>query len=200
MSSDPFERVAGADLARLGKLAQEFAESGAEPAAPREAATVVLLRPDRTVFLIRRSRGMAFGGMWAFPGGAWEPGDGSGPALDIARRTAIREVYEETGVQLIASELTPWHRWLTPEFERRRYDTWFFLAAMPEGQTAAMPEFEADQVRWLTPEEALAGYAAERLPMLPPTVVTFAELSSYETVADMLTAERDVSTPLMPSL
>ena len=41
----------------------------------RAAATVVLMRPDRRVFLIRRLRAMAFGGMWAFPGGALEAGE-----------------------------------------------------------------------------------------------------------------------------
>lgn len=193
MSSNPFDLLPPEQRARFETLAREFAESGAEPATPREASTVVLIRPDRTIFLIRRMRAMAFGGMWAFPGGSLEAGETPADA-------AVREIEEETGVTLLPAALTPWHRWLTPVFEPRRFDTWFFLAAMPDGQDAALPEFEADRARWLTPEEAIAEHESGELPMLPPTLVTLRELSAYPTVADMLTTHRDVSAPYMPTL
>ncbi|MFC7242796.1 NUDIX domain-containing protein [Catellatospora aurea] len=193
MSSNPFDLLPPEQRARFETLAREFAESGAEPATPREASTVVLIRPDRTIFLIRRMRAMAFGGMWAFPGGSLEAGETPADA-------AVREIEEETGVTLLPAALTPWHRWLTPVFEPRRFDTWFFLAAMPDGQDAALPEFEADRARWLTPEEAIAEHESGDLPMLPPTLVTLRELSAYPTVADMLTTHRDVTTPYMPTL
>lgn len=193
MSSNPFDLLPPEQRARFEALAREFAASGAEPATPREASTVVLIRPDRTIFLIRRMRAMAFGGMWAFPGGSLEAGETPADA-------AVREIAEETGVTLLPAALTPWHRWLTPVFEPRRFDTWFFLAAMPDGQDAALPEFEADRARWLTPEDAIAEHEAGELPMLPPTLVTLRELAAYPSVADMLTTHRDVSTPYMPSL
>lgn len=193
MSSNPFDLLPPAQRARFVELAREFEASGKEPAAPREASTVVLIRPDRTVFLIRRMRAMAFGGMWAFPGGSLEAGETPADA-------AVREIAEETGVTLLPAALTPWHRWLTPVFEPRRFDTWFFLAAMPDGQDAALPEFEADEKRWLTPEQAIAEHAAGDLPMLPPTVVTLRELSAYPSVTAMLTTHRDVTTPYMPTL
>ncbi|GAA1420456.1 NUDIX domain-containing protein [Catellatospora coxensis] len=193
MSSNPFDLLPPEQRARFETLAREFAESGAEPATPREASTVVLIRPDRTIFLIRRMRAMAFGGMWAFPGGSLEPGETPADA-------AVREIEEETGVTLLPAALTPWHRWLTPVFEPRRFDTWFFLAAMPDGQDAALPEFEADRARWLTPEEAIAEHESGDLPMLPPTLVTLRELSAYPTVPDMLTTHRDVTSPYMPTL
>ncbi|MEU7822128.1 NUDIX hydrolase [Catellatospora sp. NPDC049133] len=193
MSSNPFDLLPPEQRARFETLAREFAESGAEPATPRAASTVVLIRPDRTIFLIRRMRAMAFGGMWAFPGGSLEAGETPADA-------AVREIEEETGVTLLPAALTPWHRWLTPVFEPRRFDTWFFLAAMPDGQDAALPVFEADRARWLTPEEAIAEHESGDLPMLPPTLVTLRELSAYPTVAAMLTTHRDVTTPYMPTL
>jgi mutator protein MutT len=193
MSSDPFDLLPPEQRARFERLAREFAASGKEPATPRAAATVVLIRPDRTIFLIRRIRTMVFGGMWAFPGGALEPGET--PAA-----TAVREIEEETGVTLAPAALTPWHRWLTPVFEPRRFDTWFFLAAMPDGQDAALPEFEADRARWLTPERALAEHAAGDLPMLPPTLVTLRDLSAYASAAAMLTTHRDVTVATLNDL
>jgi 8-oxo-dGTP pyrophosphatase MutT (NUDIX family) len=93
------------------------------PAAPRDAATVILLRPDAAgmpeVFLLRRSSGMAFApGANVFPGGSVDAGDldagvpWSGPsAEDLGARlgvapdraralvcAAVRETFEECGV------------------------------------------------------------------------------------------------------
>ena len=63
--------------------ARSYAEGGAEPAVPRDAATVVLMRPgaaDPTrgpeIYLLRRQASMAFaGGMCVFPGGGVDPRD-----------------------------------------------------------------------------------------------------------------------------
>ena len=59
--------------------ARSYAEGGATPAEPRDAATVVLLRPGSSgpeVYLLRRQTSMAFaGGMCVFPGGGVDPRD-----------------------------------------------------------------------------------------------------------------------------
>ena len=59
--------------------ARSYAEGDATPAEPRDAATVVLLRPDPSgsaVYLLRRRTSMAFaGGMCVFPGGGVDPRD-----------------------------------------------------------------------------------------------------------------------------
>jgi mutator protein MutT len=176
---------------RLVETAREFRASGREPAVPRSAATVVLLRADRSVFLIRRLRGMAFGGMWAFPGGALEPGE-------TPRDAAAREVHEETGVTVSPDALVPWHRWLTPVFEPKRFDTWFFLAPLPPLQEPLLPSAEASEMQWITLEKALTEHRAGNLPMLPPTLVTLTELSTYDSVEAMLSVTRDVCEPFMP--
>src|SRR4051812_10539220 len=93
-------------------------------AAPRQAATVLLLRdgdPGLEVYLLRRTKGMPFaGGMTAYPGGGVDPRDGdtetawAGPTPDrwaaafgcderTARElvcAAVRETFEEAGVLL----------------------------------------------------------------------------------------------------
>lgn len=59
--------------------AQSYAAGDAEPAEPRDAATVVLLRPGTDspeIYLLRRQTSMAFaGGMCVFPGGGVDPRD-----------------------------------------------------------------------------------------------------------------------------
>jgi 8-oxo-dGTP pyrophosphatase MutT (NUDIX family) len=53
--------------------------------------------------------------------------------------TSLADLLGRRGLVLRADLLTPWARWITPEVSPRRYDTWFFAAALPPGQTAALP-------------------------------------------------------------
>lgn len=200
----------------LAEHEQRFRASGAVPVAPRLAATVVLLR-DRDggleIYTQRRSATMAFAaGMYAFPGGSVssvdaEPPYGSDPDPVVAQqlglpaesarvvlRAAVREVAEETGVRLETAQLAPWARWLTPEFEPRRFDTFFFLAVLPAGEQPADAEGEADHALWLPPAEAVT------LPMLPPTRHTLAELARFADVASAIAAAagRDLAEPVRP--
>jgi 8-oxo-dGTP pyrophosphatase MutT (NUDIX family) len=104
--------------------ARAFADGTKEPVEPRNAATVVLLRPSDQgpeVYLLRRQTSMAFaGGMCVFPGGGVDPRDfdhataWAGPTPEewgarlgtdeaTARAlvcAAVRETFEESGVLL----------------------------------------------------------------------------------------------------
>ncbi|MCW2710432.1 MAG: hypothetical protein JWP24_626 [Marmoricola sp.] len=112
---------------QLVESAQAFTDGGREPAEPRNAATVVLMRPGSEgpeVYLLRRQTSMAFaGGMCVFPGGGVDPRDfdhaiawaGPSPQEWAARLgtdeataralvcAAVRETFEESGV-LLAGE------------------------------------------------------------------------------------------------
>jgi hypothetical protein len=81
-----------------------------------------------------------------------------------------------------------WTRWITPEFETRRYDTWFFVAALPEGQRTRNASTEADRTVWIRPADAADGYDKGELLMMPPTVATLRQLIPYDSAADVLAA------------
>lgn len=208
---------------RLAAQAERFAASGAAPVPPRIAATVLLLRPARPgrapeVYLLRRAASMAFAsGVYAFPGGAVDPADYDGgplaggwpdrigrpePGASAVVRAALREVAEETGVRLAAADLVPWTRWVTPEFEPRRYDTHFFLAALPAGQEPADVSGEADGTEWARPAVAVARFGAGLIAMFPPTAVTLGELARFDSVPAALAAGtgRDAATPILPRI
>ncbi|WP_018347562.1 NUDIX hydrolase [Longispora albida] len=181
----------------LVERARAWAAEPGTPVEPRRAATVLILRDTPAgveVYLLRRATTMAFAAaMHAFPGGAAEPGD-----ADI-EATARREVEEETG--LVLGELYPWSRWITPEFEPRRYDTDFFVARLPEGASPQYTEGgEADKVVWLRPADAVTQHAAGALAMLPPTVETLRQIMGYPDVAAVLAAAagRDALTAIVP--
>lgn len=196
--TDPFDGAPADDLAYFRRMADEFAASGKQPSAPRTAATVVIRRADGKVLIIRRAMGMVFGGRWAFPGGSVDPADAAATELERAANAAIREVREETG--LAVHDLIPWSRWITPDFEPRRFDTYFFVAQIDTVADVVANE-EAEDHRWIAPAEAVAGYLAGELPMLPPTAVTLRELSGLTTVEDIVRAAdgRDLSAPILPS-
>jgi 8-oxo-dGTP pyrophosphatase MutT (NUDIX family) len=267
----------------LAERARDLSDGRLTPAVPRDAATVILLRPGAgagagagagsgsgagvEAFLLRRTAELEFApGACVFPGGSVDERDADpgigwvGPApedfaaqLDVpperARAlvcAAIRETFEESGVLLAGSSaegatglvgdsaalaadrhalltgtttlgevlgrrglvlrtdlLTPWARWITPEVSPRRFDTWFFAAALPAGQTAtAAPEGHADPGEsesgtWLRPAAALEAAQAGEITLLPPTAVTLRELAAHQDV-DGILARRMTITPRLP--
>ncbi|MFH8902508.1 NUDIX hydrolase [Streptomyces coeruleorubidus] len=106
----------------------------------------------------------------------------------IARDLSFAEFLDRRGLVLRSDLLGAWTRWITPEFEARRYDTWFFVAALPEGQRTRNASTEADRTVWIAPGEAAAGYDKGELLMMPPTIATLRQLTAYESAAQALAA------------
>jgi 8-oxo-dGTP pyrophosphatase MutT (NUDIX family) len=117
----------------------------------------------------------------------------------IERRFSLSELLHRRGLLLRADLLRPWAHWVTPEVEPKRYDTRFFVAALPEGQRTRDVGGESDRMVWVRPGDAVTEHAAGRLAMLPPTVFTLAELAEYPDVHSILQAanERDIK-PVLP--
>ncbi|GGZ13349.1 hypothetical protein GCM10010387_01700 [Streptomyces inusitatus] len=116
----------------------------------------------------------------------------------VDRELAFADFLDRRGLVLRSDLLGAWARWITPEFEPRRYDTWFFVAVLPEGQRTRNASTEADRTVWIRPEEAIAGYDRGELLMMPPTVATLRSLLPYGTAAEALAAaaEQDL-TPVL---
>ncbi|MFI6626414.1 NUDIX hydrolase [Streptomyces sp. NPDC050528] len=116
----------------------------------------------------------------------------------VARDLSFAEFLDRRGLVLRSDLLGAWARWITPEFETRRYDTWFFVAVLPEGQRTRNASTEADRTVWITPGEAATGYDKGDLTMMPPTIATLRGLIPYGSAAEALAAapERDL-TPVL---
>jgi len=123
----------------------------------------------------------------------------------LAGAASLAEVLGRRGLVLRTDLLTPWARWITPEASPRRFDTWFFAAALPPGQAAtAAPEGHADPGEsesgaWLRPASALEAARAGQMTLLPPTAVTLGELARHADVPAIL-AHRPVITPRLPKV
>ncbi|MBC6446980.1 NUDIX hydrolase [Actinokineospora sp. HBU206404] len=110
----------------------------------------------------------------------------------VDRKYSFAQFLADNNLVLRADLLRPWANWVTPAEEPRRYDTRFFLAAMPVGQHADGDTTEAEDVAWQPPSEALRDWAEGRRGLLPPTWVTLADLDEHPTVASAMAAERAV--------
>ena len=183
----------------------------AEIVAARPASTVVVLRPASSssssadpfeILMVRRNDKVAFmAGSYVFPGGRVDeadfplPSDPCRPAIfrDLSdseeaayRRAAVRELQEEASVHITVDDLVPFAHWVTPEIEIRRYDTRFFLAKMPEGQTAKHDEGETTALEWLSPIEAMARFERKELLLPPPTWTTIRQLAHRRSIEDAM--------------
>jgi len=133
-------------------------------------------------------------------------GDVSGDEWEVARqalvnrRTGFADLLRDCRLALRSDLLLPWSRWVTPEFEPRRFDTYFFVALLPAGQRPRDVSGEADHTMWIRPADALARAEAGEIAMLPPTMITLAEVGACPDLAALpaAAASRDPATPIMP--
>lgn len=151
------------------------------------AATVVLIKDSEKgleTLLLRRSKALNFvGGAWVFPGGRIDPADYPDDRLEdvesAARRAAVREAEEEAGVCMDPADLVYFSHWITPEESPKRYDTWFFVAAV-NAMSVKVDGGEIREHRWFRPVEAMKSGQDGEIELMPPTFITLQELSRFE--------------------
>jgi 8-oxo-dGTP pyrophosphatase MutT (NUDIX family) len=160
-----------------------------------DAATVILLRDGErgleTLMLRRNSKLDFAGGMWVFPGGRVDQEDRAGLAagddLGAARRAAVREAREESGLVIDEAALVAISHWTPPDMAPKRFLTWFFVARAPEGDVA-IDQGEIHAHSWVEPAELLRRRNALEVEILPPTWVTLEALAAHSTVEVALAA------------
>ena len=74
--------------------------------------------------------------------------------------------------------------WITPEFSPRRFDTQFFIAELPTGQTPQAFAEEADEEVWIKPQKALDLCESGGMFMIPPTIASLARLRDCQTFSE----------------
>ena len=107
---------------------------------------------------------------------------------------SVAELCREFGLRLALDRLVYLSHWLTPLGRPKRFDTRFFIAAAPAGQTAAFDGTEMTEQLWLRPAEALA--RAGELKLMTPTQKSLETVGKYRDVESLLAwarAPRDVA-------
>lgn len=169
---------------------------------PIPAASVLLLRaePLEVLMILRPEKSSFVPNAWVFPGGAVDAADGPAGELETLRRAAIREVEEETGIRL-TTELVWTSRWITPEGMPKRFDTWFFLAAVGRDTEITLQESEAVAFTWIAPADALARNEAGDFPMVFPTIRNLEAIAGVTDRETLLASRRGAKIePVQPLL
>ncbi|MCK5100012.1 MAG: NUDIX hydrolase, partial [Desulfobacteraceae bacterium] len=83
------------------------------------------------------------------------------------------------------SSLGRWSHWITPKLMKKRFDTRFFIALMPEMQTCVPDNIETKHGIWLSPKKALEQNLEAKIPLSPPTVVTLTQLLKFNNLDDI---------------
>lgn len=122
-------------------------------------------------------------------------------ATALAREgLAFDAVLARLQLRLHTQRLAPWSRWVTPvmpSVTNKRFDTRFFVAAVPPGQIALHDNFEATESIWLTPRSALEQYRDGLIVLAPPQIMTLAHLTRFTDVPQALAAARSRQPPVI---
>jgi 8-oxo-dGTP pyrophosphatase MutT (NUDIX family) len=117
------------------------------------------------------------------------------PQITEADREAVEagsltfdDVLTRHHLVLDSGTLAPLAHWITPELEPRRFDTYFFLAALPPGQECREAGGEADVRIWIRPEDV----AVQGLAVMTPTASVLADLAQHDHVASAMRDPRSV--------
>jgi 8-oxo-dGTP pyrophosphatase MutT (NUDIX family) len=85
-----------------------------------------------------------------------------------------------------ASRLIYFSHWQTPEQSSIRFDTRFFLAALPQNQTPLPASPEVAHSLWMTPDRALELFAKNELPIIFPTFASLRTLADFDSLEAVL--------------
>ncbi len=103
-------------------------------------------------------------------------------------------------VQLQTHQVLPWSRWITPRMpsvSSKRFDTRFFVAAVPPEQEATHDNHEATESVWLSPRVALEQYWNRQIELAPPQIMSLAHLARHASVHSVMDAARATTPPLI---
>jgi 8-oxo-dGTP pyrophosphatase MutT (NUDIX family) len=132
--------------------------------------------------------------------------EGATPAQAVQASALLREglAFDEAlrrmRLRLQTRSVLPWSRWITPKMasvSNKRFDTRFFVSAVPMDQTAQHDNHEATESVWLSPRNALAQYWEGQIQLAPPQIMSLAHLAHHDSVGSVLAAARDRLPPLI---
>ncbi|HPW29249.1 MAG TPA: NUDIX hydrolase [Rhodoferax sp.] len=112
----------------------------------------------------------------------------------------FNQLLAELQVRLQTRNVVPWSRWITPRMPsitNKRFDTRFFVAAVPHEQEATHDNHEATESVWLAPRAALEQYWDRKIELAPPQIMSLAHLARHASVGSVMQAARAQLPPLI---
>jgi 8-oxo-dGTP pyrophosphatase MutT (NUDIX family) len=119
------------------------------------------------------------------------------------RATSLARIVEMENLILATDRLAYFAHWITPEALPKRFDTFFFLASLPNTQLASYDRLETTAGVWITPRRALEGHARHEFPLVFATINQLRQIAAYGEVsvaAAMAIAARSEVPVIMPRI
>jgi 8-oxo-dGTP pyrophosphatase MutT (NUDIX family) len=126
-------------------------------------------------------------------------------AAASADATEFVRLLGDEDLVLDVERLVYWSHWITPSYEKRRFDTRFFALTVPPDQEASVDRGELTHHAWLTEAAVRTQLASGEMKMAPPTRATLQDLWSshrlHGRLDAMLAAERTrFVPPILPKM
>ncbi|MBT6178768.1 MAG: NUDIX domain-containing protein [Deltaproteobacteria bacterium] len=114
----------------------------------------------------------------------------SGATLDPAQGRSFNESLMEVDMFKAIESLHYFAHWVTPSFEKKRFDTRFFVARAPEGQELRPDPREVTDLVWLPIRTVLERQSQNEIVLPPPTLKILEDLVSFEKVDEVIECTR----------
>ena len=105
-----------------------------------------------------------------------------------ARELEFIEACVSAGLSLAVDRVHYFSHWITPEPAPKRYDTRFFVAALPPGQVPLHDDYETVDTVWVEPARALQQARAGELDLIFPTMKNLQAISRFRSSTELLQA------------
>lgn len=121
------------------------------------------------------------------------PGEAPGEVNWESLRAALQARQTDFAAMLRAGGVVPdylqvvyFSHWITPPSEPRRFDTRFFVAAVPSDQVATHAPGELTESLWISPAAALARAESGQFPIVFPTRQHMIRLARFSSLSALL--------------
>lgn len=101
------------------------------------------------------------------------------------------DLLEQLDLVLPLDQLRYLAHWITPPFERQRFDTRFFVCRAPVAQQAVFDARETTSGSWYRLPDVLEAHAREQVQLAPPTLCVLDDLHRAQSVDELLALAPD---------
>ncbi len=114
-------------------------------------------------------------------------------------KISLQDIAAKENLFFACHALIPYAHWITPQIVPKRFSTRFFLARLPDGQTATTDSDELTDFLWVTPGDALQMQLNKEITLMPPTLKTLEELAAFTDLDELFEHARHRTIyPILP--